>query len=77
VTLARLELRLLAALIKREGRVCTREVLLDLVWGNDVNILDRTVDVTVARLRRKLGRAAEYLESVRSVGYRFSAPAPP
>lgn len=75
ILLARIELKLLGALVDGDGRVLSRETLLDSVWGEDATVLDRTVDVTMLRLRRKLGPAAEYLEAVRGVGYRFVAPA--
>jgi two-component system phosphate regulon response regulator PhoB len=74
IPLARIELKLLGRLVQGDGRVLSRDVLLDAVWGEDAAVLDRTVDVTMLRLRRKLGAAAEYLEAVRGVGYRFVAP---
>jgi two-component system phosphate regulon response regulator PhoB len=74
VAMARFEMKLLGALIAGDGRVLSRENLLDTVWGPEAAVLDRTVDVTMLRLRRKLGPAAEHLEAVRGVGYRFVAP---
>src|SRR5256885_209927 len=68
------ELRLLIALIEADGRVLTRESLLDALYGQDASeTLDRTVDVYVGRLREKLGddpERARYIAIVRGAGYR-------
>ena len=65
------EFKLLTTLIQRRGRVQTRESLLQEVWGYD-NVIDtRTVDTHMRRLREKLGPPAQYLDTVRGVGYRF------
>ena len=74
VELTALEFRLLAALIGRRGRVQTREVLLADVWGTQADVTTRTVDTHVQRLRRKLGLAGYYIETLRGVGYRFLGP---
>ena len=66
-----LEFRLLVTFIERRGRVQSREVLLDDVWGFDANVTNRTVDTHVKRLREKLGPAGEYIETIRGVGYRL------
>ncbi len=73
VNLRRLEFLLLYALMKREGKVCRREYLLDHVWGRDAFVEPRTVDVAVKRLRKSLAicGGADYIETVRGVGYRF------
>ena len=52
----------------------TRETLLSEVWGYDSEVLSRTVDTHVRRLRTKLGIAADGLVTVRGVGYRIQAP---
>jgi DNA-binding response OmpR family regulator len=74
IPLTRVEFRLLVTLVDAAGRVLTRDQLLDAVYGQDQSdILDRTVDVHVGRLRDKLGDDAEaprYVETVRGVGYR-------
>ena len=75
VTLTALELRLLATLLERRGRVQSRPSLLDDVWGMSGEVTTRTVDTHVKRLREKLGDAGPYIETVRGVGYRFT-PAP-
>ena len=71
--LTALEFKLLITLLQRQDRVQTREVLLHDVWGIDADVTTRTVDTHVKRLREKLGSAAHYVETVRGVGYRFSA----
>src|SRR5499425_2095142 len=67
------EFRLLEFLMQSPGRVYTREQLLDGVWGRDIYIDERTVDVHVGRLRRALnrGRAADPIRTVRGAGYSF------
>ena len=71
VALTALELRLLVMLYDRRGRVQSRELLLDEVWGADSDVTARNVDTHVKRVREKLGPAGEYIETVRGVGYRF------
>ncbi len=71
VDLTLAEFRILENLAKQTGRVLTRNQLLDIALGQDHFVLDRTIDVHVSALRRKLGDAAEYLETVRGVGYRL------
>jgi DNA-binding response OmpR family regulator len=74
--LRRLEFLLLYELMKRAGKVCRREYLLDHVWGRDVFVEPRTVDVTVKRLRRSLAAhgVSDCIETVRGIGYRFVDP---
>jgi two-component system, OmpR family, response regulator MtrA len=72
--LTRIELRLLAELVRHAGEVMSRGVLLDRVWGYDYLGDSRLVDMAVKRLRDKLGEPPEpppYIATVRSVGYRF------
>jgi two-component system catabolic regulation response regulator CreB len=74
LALSRTEFNLLAAFLKAPGRVFERSQLLDAVWGSDVVVGDRTVDVHVKALRRKLEEAGgdpKLLETVRGVGYRL------
>ena len=71
VSLTALEFKLLTMLYDRRGRVLSRDTLLDEVWGAHVDVTRRNVDTHVKRLREKLGEAGSYLETVRSVGYRF------
>ena len=72
VSLTRIEYSLLTALVDQEDRALTRAKLLDRVWGDNVNVTDRTVDTHVTRLRTKLGAAGRYVQTVRGHGYRFS-----
>ena len=67
------EYRLLEFLMQRPGRVFTREQLLDGVWGRDIYIDERTVDVHVGRLRKALNRSGEKdpVRTVRGSGYSF------
>lgn len=71
VALTATEFKLLAELIQTAGRVRTRDQLLAAVWGYAFEGYARTVDTHVRRLRQKLGRPAELVETVRGVGYRF------
>jgi two-component system phosphate regulon response regulator PhoB len=68
------EFRLLEDLVRARGRVRTRETLLSQVWGYDSEVLSRTVDTHVRRLRSKLRDAADWLVTVRGVGYRIQDP---
>lgn len=65
------EFKLLAMLLERRGRVQTRDMLLQDVWGYEGDVDTRTVDTHVRRLREKLGKAGDWIETVRGVGYRF------
>jgi two-component system phosphate regulon response regulator PhoB len=69
------ELKLLTLLIERRGRVQSRDVLLNDVWGYESAIDTRTVDTHIRRLREKLGGAADCIETVRGFGYRIADPA--
>ncbi|UQA54747.1 response regulator [Polyangium aurulentum] len=72
IELTLLEFKLLVALYENKERVQSRSALLDGVWGLDVGITTRTVDTHVKRLRDKLGRAGDYVQTVRGIGYRFA-----
>lgn len=65
----RKEFELLYFLASHPGKVFSRQELLDQVWGRDVFVVDRTVDVHVRKIREKLG--SDYIETVKGVGYRF------
>jgi len=67
--LTALELDLLVALVRRAGRVVPRAALLELAGRGDVTVGERTIDVHVSRLRKKLGAAAPQLKTVRGIGY--------
>jgi two-component system phosphate regulon response regulator PhoB len=67
------EFRLLAYLLRHRGRVQTREMLLDRVWGYSFEGYARTIDTHIRRLRKKLGEHQDLIETVRGIGYRFQA----
>jgi DNA-binding response OmpR family regulator len=69
-----LEFKLLSLLAQRSGRVLTRRILIDAVWGKDTAITERVVDNQVANLRKKIEpspAAPRYLKSVKGIGYRM------
>jgi two-component system, OmpR family, alkaline phosphatase synthesis response regulator PhoP len=67
----RREFETLVYLARNRDRVVTREQLLNEVWGHDVHVVDRTVDVHISKIREKLGSYGEYIETVKGVGYRM------
>lgn len=67
------ELRILALLISHRGRVLARSRILDAVQVEERAITERTIDVQIANLRRKLGSWAEHIETIRGIGYRVKA----
>jgi two-component system phosphate regulon response regulator PhoB len=71
VRLTSVEFKLLSMLMIRRGRVQARDRLLNEVWGYESLIDTRTVDTHVRRLRKKLGKAADAIETVRGFGYRL------
>jgi two-component system phosphate regulon response regulator PhoB len=71
VDLTATEFRLLHLLARRPGWVLTRAHIVEGVHGDDYPVTDRAVDVKIVALRKKLGPAAQYVETVRGVGYRF------
>tara|TARA_B100000287_G_scaffold265769_1_gene250002 strand:- start:6959 stop:7654 length:696 start_codon:yes stop_codon:yes gene_type:complete len=72
IFLTTLEFKLLKHLIKRKGRVQTRDQLLGDVWGYSSEVTTRTVDTHIKRLREKLGNIGSYIQTVRGVGYRLN-----
>lgn len=67
--LPRKEFEVLHFLASRKGKVIDRQTLLNEVWGPNVFVIDRTVDVHIRKIREKLGE--QYIETVKGVGYRF------
>jgi len=67
--LPRKEFELLFFLANRKGKVQNRQTLLNKVWGDNIFVVDRTVDVHVRKIREKIGE--HYIETVKGVGYRF------
>lgn len=72
IDLTATEFKLLRLLMERRGRVQTREHLLITVWNYETEIETRTVDTHVRRLREKLGMEADWVETIRGVGYRLA-----
>ena len=72
VILTALEFKLLKHLIKRKGRVQSRDQLLSDVWELSTEVTTRTVDTHIKRLREKLGSMGKYVQTIRGVGYKFS-----
>lgn len=69
------EFRILYHLAKNEGRTLSRAEILREVWGENLHVVERTVDKHICSLRRKMGPAAHYIASVPGSGYQFRAPA--
>ena len=71
VSLTLTEFNLLKELVAASGTVLTRSFLMEKAIGSDVSVTDRTIDVHMAALRKKLGNYGDSIETVRGVGYRF------
>lgn len=69
ISLPKKEFNLLTLLCSKPGKVFTREFILDNVWGDDVVVGDRTIDVHIRKLREKIGD--DYFKTVKGVGYKF------
>ncbi|MEW6468224.1 MAG: response regulator transcription factor [Bacteroidota bacterium] len=69
LSLPKKEFELLALLASKPGKVFTREEILSRIWGGDVIVGDRTIDVHIRKLREKLGE--DYINTVKGVGYKF------
>ena len=69
INLPKKEFELLSLLASKPGKVFTRETILERVWGGDVIVGDRTIDVHIRKLREKLGD--DYIKTVKGIGYRF------
>ncbi len=73
VDLSPKEFDLLASLMKSKNNVLTREALCEMVWGHELTGNTRTVDVHVGRLRKKMGKYEQKIETVERLGYRYNA----
>jgi DNA-binding response OmpR family regulator len=71
IDLTATEFKILSLFAHSPGRVFTRSILMDAVWGQEYYGIERTMDTHVSRLRRKLGRFGERIETVHGVGYRL------
>jgi two-component system, OmpR family, alkaline phosphatase synthesis response regulator PhoP len=67
----RKEFEILYFLANNPGRVFSRDLLLKEVWGPDIYVVDRTVDVHIRKIREKLGKYADMIETIKGVGYKF------
>ncbi len=65
------EFEILHFLIINKGKVFPRDVLLNEIWGNDIFVVDRTIDVHIRKIREKLGMYSKLIETVKGVGYRI------
>lgn len=72
IKLTQLEFKLLVTLVKRRGRVQSRDGLLEDVWDIASEVTTRTIDTHIKRLREKLGKAGKLIETIRGIGYRFN-----
>lgn len=71
ISLPKKEFELLSLLMSKPGRVYTREVIMNNIWGGEVVVGDRTIDVHIRKLREKLGD--QFIKTVKGVGYKFEA----
>ncbi|MCR4423726.1 MAG: response regulator transcription factor [candidate division WOR-3 bacterium] len=71
IDLTATEFRILMVLAAKPGWVFTREQIIDELWGYDKPILDRTIDVHIQHLRKKMGKAGELIRNIRGVGYKL------
>lgn len=71
ILLPKKEFKLLKLLVSQPGKVFTREEIYTKVWGNDVIVGDRTIDVHIKKLREKIGN--HYITTIKAVGYKFNA----
>lgn len=71
IELTTTEFNILLILVSKPGWVFSRNKLLDMLWGEDKIVLDRTIDVHIQKLRKKLGQLGDHIKSVHGVGYKF------
>lgn len=71
VQLTKKEFEILALLIKSDGKIISREEIFDRVWNDSTIVTDRTIDVHITRIRKKIGKYGKYLKSKPGYGYAF------
>jgi two-component system phosphate regulon response regulator PhoB len=71
VSLTATEFRILQFLASRAGRVLSRDEIIDAALGRETAVFDRTIDVHITSIRKKLGKGGEQIETVRGFGYKF------
>jgi two-component system alkaline phosphatase synthesis response regulator PhoP len=69
IDLARKELELLMLLVSKPGKVFSREEIFNKIWGNDVIVGTRTIDVHIRKLREKIGD--DFIKTIKGIGYKF------
>lgn len=69
----RKEFEIISYLAKKPGKVIPRDQILNSIWGEDVYVVDRTIDVHIRKIREKLGEYSNLIETVKGVGYRFKS----
>lgn len=72
IDLTKIECGILLILMENPEKVISREKILETVWGQQLNVLSRTVDAHIKKIRKKLNEAADVIESIHGVGYRYS-----
>ncbi len=72
IDLTKIECGILRILMENPEKVISREKILETVWGQQLNVLSRTVDAHIKKIRRKLNEAADVIESIHGVGYRYT-----
>ncbi|MEM7037415.1 MAG: response regulator transcription factor [Bacteroidota bacterium] len=72
ISLPKKEFELLVFLASQPGKVFSRAVLLEKVWGTNIHVVDRTIDVHIRKLREKIGK--KWIKTVQGVGYKFIVP---
>jgi len=70
VELTSTEFRILQLLVSEKGRVFSRDIILDYLWGNEKTVVDRTIDVHIRHLRSKLGAESKLIKNIHGVGYK-------
>jgi len=71
ISLTSTEFKILTILMEQPGRVFSREQLLDMLWGDEKIVVDRTIDVHIKHLREKIGAAGKLIKNIRGVGYKL------
>lgn len=74
ITFPRKEFEILFYLASQPGKVFSREIMLKDIWGSDIYVVERTIDVHVRKIREKMGEFADMIETIKGVGYRFRLP---
>ena len=72
LSLPRKEFELIYLLASKRGKVCKREEIMEKIWGSDVIVGDRTIDVHIRKLREKIGN--NFFKTVKGIGYKFNPP---